>query len=232
MPSTSDSRQPYRLSNLDLVTESLTLIAGNSSSPFFAHLVEAVHAGGGLFGHALDLAEPLRYQPGLGSRRFLIEAKSATSSSLVGLRDQRRVGLRLRAQVQQQRGVAAVVQDHVGALAVGPFEDAVRCSPSIPPASRPSRRTPACRPRRCGGGVVLGGEDVAGGPAHLGAERLQRLDQHRGLDGHVQRAGDARALQRLRRANSSRIAIRPGISVSAMSISLRPQSASAMSATM
>src|SRR5512142_3251715 len=32
-PSDSDSRQPYRLSNLDLVTESLTLIAGTSSLP-------------------------------------------------------------------------------------------------------------------------------------------------------------------------------------------------------
>src|SRR5690606_38020932 len=29
---------------------------------------------------------------------------------------------------------------------------------------------------------------------------LQRLDQHRRLDRHVERAGDARALQRLRRA--------------------------------
>src|SRR6185312_2551304 len=33
MPSASDSRQPYRLSNLDFVTESLTLIAGTSSLP-------------------------------------------------------------------------------------------------------------------------------------------------------------------------------------------------------
>ena len=33
MPSISECRQPYRLSNLDFVTESLTLIAGNSSSP-------------------------------------------------------------------------------------------------------------------------------------------------------------------------------------------------------
>jgi len=30
-----------------------------------------------------------------------------------------------------------------------------------------------------------------------GAERGQRLDQHRGLDRHVQRAGDARAGERL-----------------------------------
>src|SRR3954469_24669669 len=33
MPSISECRQPYLLSNLLLVTESLTLIAGNSSEP-------------------------------------------------------------------------------------------------------------------------------------------------------------------------------------------------------
>src|SRR4051812_23260328 len=33
MPSMSECRQPYLLSNFDFVTESLTLIAGNSSSP-------------------------------------------------------------------------------------------------------------------------------------------------------------------------------------------------------
>src|ERR1039458_9018265 len=33
MPSASDSRQPYKLSNLDFVTESLTLMAGTSSFP-------------------------------------------------------------------------------------------------------------------------------------------------------------------------------------------------------
>ena len=50
------------------------------------------------------------------------------------------------------------------------------------------------------GGVVLRGEDVAARPAHLGAELDQRLDEHGGLDGHVQRAGDAGAGERLRRA--------------------------------
>ena len=33
MPSARDSRQPYKLSNLDLVTESFTLMAGNNSLP-------------------------------------------------------------------------------------------------------------------------------------------------------------------------------------------------------
>src|SRR5690242_21484951 len=36
MPSTREWRQPYLLSNFDLVTESLTLIAGNLSEPAFA----------------------------------------------------------------------------------------------------------------------------------------------------------------------------------------------------
>ena len=82
-----------------------------------------------------------------------------------------------------------------------------RCTTSTPRASRPSRRTPG-RPwgRRAvplgadgdgRGGVVLGREDVAARPADLGAERGQGLDEHRGLDGHVQRAGDAGAGQRL-----------------------------------
>jgi hypothetical protein len=46
--------------------------------------------------------------------------------------------------------------------------------------------------------MVLGREDVARGPAYFGAERRQRLDQHGGLDCHVQAAGDAGALERLR----------------------------------
>jgi hypothetical protein len=45
--------------------------------------------------------------------------------------------------------------------------------------------------------VVLGGEDVAAAPPHLRPERRERLDQHRGLNGHVQGACDAGTLQRL-----------------------------------
>ena len=48
-----------------------------------------------------------------------------------------------------------------------------------------------------GSGVVLGGEDVARSPADLGTQRRQRFDQHGGLHGHVQGAGDACAFQRL-----------------------------------
>ena len=81
--------------------------------------------------------------------------------------------------------------------------------------------------------MVLRREDVAARPGDLGAERRERLDEHRGLDRHVEAAGDARALERLRlRRTPARSAIRPGISFSAMPISLRPQSARSMSATL
>ena len=54
----------------------------------------------------------------------------------------------------------------------------------------------AARGNRCGR-VILRRINVAGGPAHICAESLQRLDQHRRLDRHVKRARDAGALQRL-----------------------------------
>jgi hypothetical protein len=97
-------------------------------------------------------------------------------------------------------GVAAVIEDHVGDAAIGPLEDLVGIVPVFL-----ERLALDGEDRNAGGsdggsGMVLGREDVAGGPADFGAERNQRLDQHGRLDGHVQRAGDARALQRLLRA--------------------------------
>ena len=46
-----------------------------------------------------------------------------------------------------------------------------------------------------GGGVVLRGKNIARCPAHIRAECLERFDQHRGLNRHVKRSGDARAAQ-------------------------------------
>ena len=48
-----------------------------------------------------------------------------------------------------------------------------------------------------GGRVILRREDVARHPAHVGAELGQRLDQHGGLNRHVQAAHDAGAGERL-----------------------------------
>jgi len=99
--------------------------------------------------------------------------------------------------VHEQREIAAVVEDQVGALAAlerGELElDVVPVLFEVLALPR-EHRDADLRDRR--GRLVLRRVDVARSPRHLGAERDQRLDQHRGLDRHVETAGDARALER------------------------------------
>ena len=162
-------------------------------------LIEAVHAGGGLFRDALDrgpdLVEPAR----LLLDALLDGGEEAFLLFRLGVRDERGVLLGLGAEQDIERGVAAVVEDHVGGLAVRPVEDARGEIPVFLQrlALEGEDRDAGGGDRR--GGMVLGGIDVARGPAHLGAQRHQRLDQHGGLDGHVQRARDAGAAERLQR---------------------------------
>ncbi len=99
--------------------------------------------------------------------------------------------------MQHQGGVAAIVEDHVGVFAIGPFEDLVGVLPVLFQRFALDGEDRGARRGDGGGGVVLRREDVTRGPAHFGAQRHQRFDQHAGLDGHVQAAGDARALERL-----------------------------------
>ena len=43
--------------------------------------------------------------------------------------------------------------------------------------------------------MILGREDIARGPTYLSAERCECLDEYRGLNGHVQRPGNASAFE-------------------------------------
>ncbi len=93
--------------------------------------------------------------------------------------------------------ITTVVQQHVGTPAIGAENGLVDAPPvvflrfSLPGEDR--------NPSRCngGGGMILGREDIAGRPAHFGAQGHQGLDENGGLDGHVQAAHDTGALQRL-----------------------------------
>ena len=82
------------------------------------------------------------------------------------------------AEMDEQRGVAAIVEDHVRAAAVGPFENAMGVVPIILEALALDGEHRRAGGGDGGGGVILGRINVAGGPANIGAERLQRLDQH------------------------------------------------------
>src|SRR6056297_188205 len=186
--STSDSRQPYRLSNLLLVTESLTLIAGNFSVPSFCMryrrltpvVVSSVTPR--MFFNAAE------YQPGFDPSRFFVAFRILENGW---------VFLGLRTQIEQQCGVAAVVEDHVGGAAVGPLEDAVGKLPVFGQALALVGEHRNALFNHGGSSVILGRIDVAGRPAHFRAKVDQRLHQHRGLDRHVQRSGNPSALERL-----------------------------------
>ena len=211
MPSISEWRQPYRLSNFDLVTESLTLIAGNSSSSrsasWYRRCTPVVVSSVTPLMPAAIVGPPL----GVFVERPVEQFEDDVELLGVG---RRRVGrltgtLVLDTLVHQQRRIAAIVQDHVGAAAVRPQERLLGAPPVLLQGlalPREHRNTLGivgrairadCDRRR---GVVLRREDVAADPAHLRAERDQRLDQHRGLDRHVERPHDPRPRQRLRRA--------------------------------
>src|SRR5580698_11606095 len=84
MASTRDSRQPYKLSNLDLVTESLTLNAGNASCPslaiWYRRLTPVVVSSV----TPLILASRVEYHLGSTLSLALIAANRHSSSSLLG----------------------------------------------------------------------------------------------------------------------------------------------------
>src|ERR1700761_1882562 len=85
--------------------------------------------------------------------------------------------------VDEKRGVATVVDDELRAEATL-VRERLRGTPPIffERLALPGEDGYAGSSNG-GGGMVLRREDVAGGPAHRGAEVDQRLDEHRGLDG-------------------------------------------------
>ena len=189
------------------------------------HHVETVHAGRGLLAHALDagLMLPAGGSVGLDAADQveddapLLGSFFGSNSGLFGLSNSGPLCTsRSRHRRRRRSGPGRGPSSHTSA--------ARWCTTSTLPASRPSTRRPACpwvRGRAVAttataAAAVLGREDVARHPAHVGAEVDQRLDEHRGLHRHVQRAHDLRALERLLLRVALRgIAIRPGISCSA-----------------
>jgi hypothetical protein len=166
----------------------------------FGELVQAVHAGGGLFRHAL----PVLDDAGEEARALGVDALEQVLDDLFLVVRRRgvdpvRTVLEFEALVDQQGDVAAVVDDQLRTLVAREGQRVERAVPVFLQRLALPREHRRAGLGNCGGGMILGREDVARGPAHVGAEVTQRLDQYRGLDGHVQRAGDAHALERLDR---------------------------------
>ena len=114
--------------------------------------------------------------------------------------ERRGVVLGLEALVNQQRRIAAVIDDELRALAAGERERHGRAPPvlgqrlALPGEDRNTGRSDGRS------GVVLRREDVARAPAHVGTQLDERLDENRRLDGHVQRTHHTNPLEGLQRA--------------------------------
>ncbi len=100
--------------------------------------------------------------------------------------------------VHQAGQVAAVIENHVGVPDLTVFIDGLFDAPpelffglAFPGKHRNAGSGDGGR------GVILGGENVARGPAYFRAQFHQGFDQHGGLDGHVNAAHDLGAGQRL-----------------------------------
>jgi hypothetical protein len=162
----------------------------------FNQLIQAVNAGGGFLGHAFQsvtlLGEPAR----TGGHPFLDLGEQRDFLVGFGCFDQAGLaGLDPCAEQYIERRVAAVVEYQVRALVE--IENLVGIVPILFQrfALDGEDRNTRCGYRRRR--VVLRREDVARGPANLRAQRGQGLDQYGGLDRHMQRSCDPRALQRL-----------------------------------
>lgn len=174
-----------------------------------SHLVQAMHAGGGFFGNALQCfagAGPLL--------RILFEnlptgGEEHAPFFAVGFR----VEFRHLAGVfefctagHEHGGVATVIDDEVSGLAVRPNECAGGVFPvffqgfTLPGENRHALRVAhaAVLANHDGGcGIVLRTENVAAHPAHVCAEVHERFDEDGSLHGHVEAAHDAGACERL-----------------------------------
>src|SRR5215471_10095334 len=189
MPSMSECRQPYLLSNLDLVTESLTLIAGNASVPSVARSYSRCTP------VVVSSVTPTMPLPILVNRSWsaatLARSRSRMTESSTGSSSVA-IGTAPACSYSAPWWTSSVASPPSSSSILGP---------SSPGEHRHATRVLRGPVRAHGdrrGRVILGGEDVAACPPDLRAERGERLDQDRGLHRHVQRTSDAGATQRLR----------------------------------
>src|SRR5690606_13430095 len=165
---------------------------------FLGHLIQAMHTGGGFFGNALDRSKALGIPGGIGSQLGFDGGKQHALFFAARVVEHRGVFFGTGTQMQQQGGIAAVVQNHVGMATVGPVEDFVGVLPVVFKAFALDGKHGGTAGGNCGCGVILGRENIAGSPANFGTQCDKSFDKHAGLDGHVKAAGNARALQGLR----------------------------------
>src|SRR5487761_1819976 len=243
MPSISECRQPYLLSNFDLVTESFTLIAGNSSVPACAISYSRCTP---VVVSSLTPRIPSAiavHRPGLAASEARSAARmtfhsSGSSASADGTAPARLYSAPL--------CTSSVASPPSSRIIVGP------ASPGqVSACSVHHQYSSSVSPFQANTGMPRGSSGVPSGPTATAAaawswvEKMLQLAQRTCAPSAVSvsistavwivMCSEPVILAPLRGcavAYSARTAIRPGISCSASCISLRPKPASEMSATL
>ena len=160
-----------------------------------AQFIKTMHAGRGFLGDAADHLHGLRQIARLALDERLQRALHLGFFFILRCRHAFAC-LHPCAPQREHGGIAAIVQDQVARL-IAPIEDFRDIIPIFAKRLALDGEDGNALIGNRGRGMILGGIDVARRPAHFGAKRDQRLDQYGGLDRHMERAGDARALERL-----------------------------------
>ncbi len=99
--------------------------------------------------------------------------------------------------VHQQRSIAPVVHNQIRPLAVGKPQRHIGTPPILlNRLAFPRKNRHSCGSNRCSG-MILRRKNIAARPTHIGTQCHQRFNQHCRLYGHMQRTGNAGALQGL-----------------------------------
>jgi len=171
------------------------------------HLLQAVDTSGGLLTDTLHHNRHLGPLLRIHAQRVLDGLQDALELRVGGagrVRERAILGelcLELLALVDEHGGITTVIDDLVWAIGTRPGEHLLSAPPVLGKSlALPCEHGGGARLCNRSGGVILSAENVARAPTHLGTHGMHGLNQDTSLDGHVQRATDVQALERLGRA--------------------------------
>jgi len=194
---------PIQVVKLALGDRVIDINSREEKSPIRLHLIEPLNSSGGFLRNPNETLLHLAVPGGIGLQPISDDGKHDLKLGVVG-----GVGvgefagllielLGLDAFVDEKGSVTTVVDDEVGSTTGAPVEGALGAPPVLLEGLTLPGEDGGTVAGNSGGGVVLGGEDVAGAPADLGAKGGEGLNENGGLDGHVEGAGDAGPLEGL-----------------------------------
>ena len=173
-----------------------------SEFAFGRHFVQTQNARGGFFGYTDDILQTAAIPSGIDFEFGFDAFKQANLFFAFRLGQDFDIFLSFGAQMHEQRSVTAVVQNHIGAFGSGAFasrkfKNTVGVIPVIGQVLAFVGKHWCTCSDQCRSGVVLGRENIARSPADFSTQCLQGFNQHTGLNGHMQRAGNACSLEGL-----------------------------------